>query len=208
MAPRVAAGMKIWTSGAEKATTEVQGSQSEPHADSQPSPSQSSAPTYADFSRYLNEVQQVQAGTLSSTEFNRRRASEVASIQRSSSVGRSPSAVAQLSPPLAPPVAVLPAAASPTVPSPSLLPLRQVQPVLSDSPASATLSITPVTPAAPAVPTDPAASALPASPVAPAAPATLDKLLSAGRPVRQAALIAAANLALVSPTLFIFYDLQ
>ena len=181
LVPRVAVGMKIRTSGAEKATTEVQGSQSEPHADSQPSPSQSGAPTYADFSRYLDEVQQVQAGTLSTTEFDRRRASEVASIQRQS-VGRSPSAAAQPSPStpsLAPLVTVSPAAASPTVPSPSLLPLRQVQPAPSNSPASATLSITPTAPAGPAAP---------------------DRLSSAGRPVRQAAILAAANLASVSLT--------
>ena len=180
-APCVAAGMNIRASGAEKASTEVQRSQSQPHAESQPSPSQSGAPTYADFSRYLDEVKQVQAGTLSTTEFDRRRASEVASIQRSSA-GRSPSAAAQPSPSLqtlAPPAVPSPASALPTAASPSSLPLRQVQPAPSDSPASATLSIAPVAPV-------------------PAAP----DQLSAGRPIRKAAIVAAANLASVSRTLF------
>lgn len=213
-APRVAAGMTFRPLGARTTVTDAEPSQSEQPAESQPAARQLGAQTFDELSRHFDELQQVQAGTLSKAEFDRRRASEVAASQRAS-VARSPSVAAQPSPttqahaPRSPseparqraavagsssgtaqpspstraltvPATVSPAAASPTVPSPSLLPLRQVQPAPSDSPASATLSVVPTTSAAP------------------------DQSSPAGRPVRQAAMLAAATLALVRISLFNF----
>ena len=205
--------MDIRPTAAMEVSTEASTSQSEPPAESQPAASHFWVPTFEDFSCHYEELQQVQAGTLSESEFNRRRASEVAASQRAS-VARSPSVAAQRlpsthdpAPPAAPelsagqqasvtpslsatarpslstrdltvPATVSPAAVSLTVPSPSLLPLLQVQPAPSNSPMSAPLSI---------VPTNPVASNLPSP---------------ADRSVRQVAMLAVAHSAAVNHNSF------
>ena len=210
----VAAGMTFQLLGSWTTVTDAELSQSEQPVESQPAARQLGAQTFDELSCHFNELQQVQVGTLLKAEFDRRRTSEVAASQRTS-VARSPSVAAQPSPttqapaPHSPseparqraadagsssgtaqlspstcaltvPATVSPAAASLTDPSPSLLPLWQVQPAPSDSLASATLSVVPTTSAAP------------------------DQSSPAGHPVRQAAMLAAATLALVCISLFNF----
>ena len=97
-APRLAADMDTRPTAAMEVSTEASTSQSEPPMESQLAASHFCVPTFEDFSRHYEELQQVQAGTLSESEFNRRRASEVAASQRAS-VAHSPSVATERSPP-------------------------------------------------------------------------------------------------------------